>query len=208
MDRDRDAKRDDYNRLKHDVQYFRTYQAGDVHRVYPWISGTTFFNRVRAGRIPVRKPGRGTGTATILDFPGLVHVGVDDEMIALGARGDVADIEYQFLDDATLGQITDPPLNLDRIIARYDPYSYQIAFTVDIKHEGLLHSAMREARRQRSKRVYHVIVHPSSLELSSNVSARTIEAFSTATISVFRIYRYVLDRLGVVPPSMQEFMSQ
>lgn len=66
-----------------------TFTADDVHRAFHWIAGTTLFNRVKKGLCPTKFKPRGTGVAFKFSMAGLVHVGVVDELLALGAWKDV-----------------------------------------------------------------------------------------------------------------------
>ena len=59
------------------------FTADAVHACYPWISGTTLFNRIRREYLPTESGGKGSPYTFSLE--GLVHVGVIDELFSLGA---------------------------------------------------------------------------------------------------------------------------
>jgi len=213
MVKDRDRRRDEYQAALNDALYFRTYRVDAVHICYPWISGTTFFNRVKSGRIPViKKTVKGTGHATEFKFPSLVHVGVDDELITLGARGDTSRIEYHFWPlkqdhDDWKAQEVRFDNDLDKLVSFYEMYSFQVNLTIDIRHKGLRNADMLETRRRRSERIYYVIVHPAKLEVGTDALLRSGEVFSVARIHVLRIRQHVVERLIGISPAAREALS-
>jgi len=214
MVKDREKLREEYQTSKTDALFHRTYHADAVHTCYPWISGTTFFNRVKAGRIPIKKKNvKGTGYATELDFPGLVHVGVDDEMITFGARGDTSRIEYKFVplkEHHDNWETVKSKNDLDNLVQFYKMYEHHVSLTIDIRHEGLLDAPMLETRRKRSERVYFVIVHPSDLDddIGTDPLSRSVLVFSVARIHVWRIREQVLERLIGISPLKREAFAK
>ncbi len=212
----------------HDKQieaiFFQDYYAKDVHQVYPWIGGTTFVKRVRSGRLPIlNRPGKdpkgrvkgiGTGTSYRLDFGGLVHTGVDDEVIACGVRGDVGTVEYEFIaenGDTDYHTQKPPEGGLAELIFFYRHYKFQVTLTIDLEHERKPGSSEIFARNKRGQRKHHINVHPMRMpfrmgcevhRLVFSPDGYAVTVFSSIRISVYEIYNYVLDRLGLNPPSI------
>jgi hypothetical protein len=197
------------------------FTAKDVHTCFPWISGTTLFNRVRKGLLPTEPGPHGSGYAFQFSREGLVHVGVVDELCALGAWRELTPLskmEVHFVPEA---RHKDYGRHKPRELTREPLYFYHVhrffcRVQVDILHR--MESLFRSSRQKVSPRIYRVIFHyahdpghpdsyPLSLACIGGLVDRTnepdggerLDSLSGAVVNVNKIWHHIADKLQLDP---------
>jgi hypothetical protein len=188
------------------------FTAKSVHQALPWISGTSLFNRVKAGLIPYVSGGNDVPYKFRLS--GLVHVGVIDELLSFGAwksgvSGTTPEIDF-FPAPSIQRQFETSPVKGDheRALHFYELHDFDCRVYIDIKHSV---TEIKVSRRSRATRTFYMSFRPDLKEFPDAephtpltqgldvVDGRVgpFVCFSSATIDVSRIYRRIVTELGL-----------
>jgi hypothetical protein len=195
------------------------FTAKDVHTCFPWISGTTLFNRVRKGLLPTEPGPHGSGYAFQFSREGLVHVGVVDELCALGAWRELtplSEMQVSFIPDQSRNQYYDRDKPRDTNIEPlyfYRRHNFRCRIKVDMLH--LMESKFGSPRQKRSRRIYRVWFHYAvdpghpdddlfQLDCLGGLAAGTgdgerLDTLSGAVVNVQKIWRHVASTLNLEP---------
>ena len=199
------------------------FTAKHVHTCFHWIAGTTLFHRVSKGWNPtsnLRRPGRGRSYRFSLE--GLVHIGVIDELCALGAWRDGVELtanQIEFVPEPMEREAfererqREPGKSANALEAKmrealrfYRFQNYFCRIIVDILHRPEANSgALRSKRSPRLFRVKFCFDPDNSNDPNAKDYTRLgnriwgTECWSSATIEVYRIYSYVTHTLRLGP---------
>jgi len=190
----------------------KRFSAGDVHRAFHWISGTTLHNRIRKGLCPVVSKAKGTGSAHKFTEAGLIHVAVVDELSALGAWRELTpltemDVEFIPAPEHEKAWNSQKPANVHRsALLFYELHSFGVMITVDILHKR--YPEPGKTRQKRAPRIYYVRFHPLNDKRVKPYNEGGLVMFrdgipldgvSSATINVYWIWLNAQYRLELLP---------
>ena len=189
-----------------------TFTAKDVHQAFPWIAGTTLFNRIKLGLTPVINKPSGTGEGYQFSLPGLIHVGVIDELMSAGygkagVSGTSVEIDFtcaQEFNDSwkTSKEATDQ----ERALRFYEIHNYCCYVDGSIRHSRILQKG--NARLKKEDRVFYVAYIPKSklfpgspqdgwLSGGLDESGKAFTVFLTFRVDVEDLYIHAAQALGL-----------
>lgn len=206
------------------------YTAHDVHKTLPWISGTTVFNRVKAGLIPVQSGGH--GKTYKFSRAGLIHCAVVDELLSLGAwKSGVSGTSTQIdffpaptlqatfdeqtarlkADNAADGEAEEKgtlsaELKLDQMKALlfYELHDYNCQVHIDIKHSI---KAGKTTRQKRATRTFYISFRPDPVTFpDADVHAPlthgldTLGSFACFSSAMINVFRIELSVTSELEP--------
>jgi len=198
------------------------FTAKDVHTAFYWISGTTLYERVQKGLCPVVTDQRGARKTSVFSRAGLVHVGVIDELSALGFLGGMVEFSPQDI-DFFLSEYGRPPYRgrnkFKEMLRYYEDHRYDCLIVADLIHQREPGAGLK--RRKRSPRYCRIRLYPdwslfpnlgisfaSELGASSQLGTVDIrdgiptDCWSASVINVRKIWRDVAYRLGLDPDAV------
>ncbi len=185
----------------------REFTAAHVHNLFPWISSTTLFNRVRAGLIPVESKASGPGTANTFSLAGLVHIAVVDELCSLGAwKAGVSstETEFRFYPEGRhkLAFNRHPSLSdSEKALLFYDLHSFACYVEIDVIHTRASSRSSKDRRLKRSFRRIRIRFIPSqrpSGQDASKMEAARSGADGGVDESGLGFTRFVVGRIDVL----------
>lgn len=138
----------------------------DIRRCFPWIAHSTIQDRIELGLTPINRRGS-EGEPHKFTLPEIVHIGVVDEMLTLGAirpTKKTSDLSIEFLshpeDQGDYSQ-HQPPGQWREAIYYCEFHSFHCVASVNIGHE--LTQPSKGSRRKTGRRVYSVRFVPLDL---------------------------------------------
>ncbi len=180
--------------------------ANAVHTCFPWISSTTLFNRIKAGLLPTESGGK--GAAYTFSDEGLIHVGVVDELLSLGAWRSgrfPPEIEIVFHPDESekanfdrLCRKFEAETTHEKALAFYTAHNKNCKINVDIRH--ITEEPFISKRRKRANRMMFIVFYPHEKfypgwgpnnPLLRWDTAAHFSVFTKATIDVLNIFSHV-----------------
>jgi hypothetical protein len=192
------------NRQKLQIEKY-LFTASDVHKCFPWLAGTTLFHRVKDGLLPYHSGG--DGRPFEFTMAGLVHIGVIDELLFLGAWkiGFVkAEPEFEFIVHPSCKSdyeyySQNAASDHERALAFYKTHHFQCSVIINIRHYWS--TGKQLARRKRATRSFHArfVSHAEQgidvPEPRGDVGEGPYEHFTHAIIDAKRIWLHVADTL-------------
>lgn len=200
----------------------KLFSAKDVHQVFHWLSAATVFNRIKNGLLPTEKRLTGTREKYVFSFAGLVHIGVVEQLYAVGLWQDRDSLieEPIYIPAPTYqnewNRVKPQPLSKKKTkmrapLAFYEIHHFCVRVLVDVVYWPEPRKMGR--RLKRSERIYQVSycpdpqVFPDARALVQPgcevfrvefIDGRPTDCFTTATINVRQIASEVRRKLGLV----------